>query len=351
LRTFAWMVLGWNLLTILGGAVVRATGSGAGCGRSWPTCQGTIVPRLEGATAVEFTHRAVSGLALLSVIALAVAVFRAFPKGALVRRGALLAVVAIIGEALIGALIVFSEWVADDASVARAMAVPLHLVNTLFLLASLTLTIVWLGPQPPRSRIADHRRWFATGAVGMVLIAATGAVTALADTLFPKEGVSFLLPEAGEHFLTRRRSGDMGGPAGLAFGGRPCDQSRGGSATGIGGRQHPGGHAGVVVAAPSAGGRRLVDRLDLAGRRTFDDPRGRVPVGPRPCQIAGGTCQVRAVWRRSPMVIPSTSASHEASMMFSWTPIVSHEVSWSAVSSSTRTRAAVPSAESSTRTR
>jgi heme A synthase len=199
------MVLGWNLLTILGGAVVRATGSGAGCGRSWPTCQGTIVPRLEGATAVEFTHRAVSGLALLSVIALAVAVFRAFPKGALVRRGALLAVVAIIGEALIGALIVFSEWVADDASVARAMAVPLHLVNTLFLLASLTLTIVWLGPQPPRSRIADHRRWFATGAVGMVLIAATGAVTALADTLFPKEGVSFLLPEAGEHFLTRLR--------------------------------------------------------------------------------------------------------------------------------------------------
>lgn len=202
MRTFAWTVLGWNILTILGGALVRATGSGAGCGRSWPTCQGTIVPRLEGATAVEFTHRAVSGLALLSVIALAVAVFRAFPKGALARRGALLAVVAIIGEALIGALIVFSEWVADDASVARAMAVPLHLVNTLFLLASLTLTIVWLGPHPPRSRIADHRRLFVAGAVGMGLIAATGAVTALADTLFPKEGVSFLLPEAGEHFLT-----------------------------------------------------------------------------------------------------------------------------------------------------
>jgi len=205
LRTFAWTVLGWNILTILGGALVRATGSGAGCGRSWPTCQGTIVPRLEGATAIEFIHRAVSGLALLSVIGLAVAVFRAFPKGALARRGALLAVVAIIGEALIGALIVFSEWVADDASVARAMAVPLHLVNTLFLLATLTLTIVWLGPQPPRSRMAEHRRWFVAGAAGMGLIAATGAVTALADTLFPKEGVSLLLPEAGEHFLTRLR--------------------------------------------------------------------------------------------------------------------------------------------------
>lgn len=199
------MVLGWNILTILGGALVRATGSGAGCGRSWPTCQGTIVPELEGATAIEFTHRAVSGLALLSVVGLAVAVFRAIPQGGPARRGALLAVVAIIGEALIGALIVFSEWVADDASVARALAVPLHLVNTLFLLATLTLTIRWLGPQSPRSRIADHRRWFVAGAVGMGLIAATGAVTALADTLFPKEGVSFLLPEAGEHFLTRLR--------------------------------------------------------------------------------------------------------------------------------------------------
>jgi heme A synthase len=202
LRTFAWTVLGWNILTVLGGALVRATGSGAGCGRSWPTCQGTVVPRLQGSTAIEFTHRAVSGLALLGVLGLAVAVFRALPKGGRARRGVLLAVVAIIGEALIGALIVFSEWVADDASVARVIAVPLHLVNTLFLLAALTLTIVWLDPEQPRSRLADHRRWFVAGVVGMGLIAATGAVTALADTLFPKEGVSFVLPEAGEHFLT-----------------------------------------------------------------------------------------------------------------------------------------------------
>lgn len=205
LRTFAWTVLGWNILTILGGALVRATGSGAGCGRSWPTCQGTIVPRLEGSTAIEFTHRAVSGLALLGVVGLAVAVFRAIPKGGPARRAVLLAVVAIIGEALIGALIVFSEWVADDSSVARATAVPLHLVNTLFLLATLTLTIIWLRPRQSRSRMADHRAWFVAGAVGVGLIAATGAVTALADTLFPKEGVSFLLPASGEHFLTRLR--------------------------------------------------------------------------------------------------------------------------------------------------
>src|SRR5690606_41725177 len=33
-----------NVVVILQGAVVRATGSGAGCGSHWPTCNGTIVP-------------------------------------------------------------------------------------------------------------------------------------------------------------------------------------------------------------------------------------------------------------------------------------------------------------------
>jgi hypothetical protein len=49
-------------------------------------------------------------------------------------------VLAVIGEALIGAAIVAFEWVADDSSIARTVAVPLHLVNTLLLLAALTVT-------------------------------------------------------------------------------------------------------------------------------------------------------------------------------------------------------------------
>ncbi|MEE8457355.1 MAG: heme A synthase, partial [Acidimicrobiia bacterium] len=32
----AWAALGFNLLVILWGTVVRATGSGDGCGESWP---------------------------------------------------------------------------------------------------------------------------------------------------------------------------------------------------------------------------------------------------------------------------------------------------------------------------
>jgi cytochrome c oxidase assembly protein subunit 15 len=200
LRGFAWLTLAWNVVVILWGALVRSTGSGAGCGRSWPTCQGSVVPELQGATAIEFGHRAVSGIALVLVAILGVRVFRAFAAGHPARRGAVWSGISIVVESLIGAVIVFYEWVADDASVARSIAVPLHLVNTFLLLAALTLTVFWVSGG---SRLADrtNRRVLIGVAIGMVLVAATGAVTALADTLFPKGEFAV----AGEHFLTELR--------------------------------------------------------------------------------------------------------------------------------------------------
>src|SRR5205809_4304999 len=90
-RRFAWCVLGWNVATVLWGAYVRATGSGAGCGNHWPLCNGEIVPRAgKIETLIEFTHRASSGVALLAVVGLLIWAFRAFPRGHLVRTGAIL---------------------------------------------------------------------------------------------------------------------------------------------------------------------------------------------------------------------------------------------------------------------
>lgn len=203
LSRFAWGTLTFNVVVILMGAVVRATGSGAGCGRSWPTCRGQALPALEGDTAVEFAHRALSGIALLLVAILALWVIRRVPRPHQARTAAVVSLVAIVGEALIGAVIVLFEWVAEDASVARAVSVPLHLVNTFLLLAALAVTAHLLGGGGPLrpSRYPVTRRWMAMGAAAFVLIAATGAVTALADTLFPKAGT-----EPGvEHFLTDLR--------------------------------------------------------------------------------------------------------------------------------------------------
>jgi hypothetical protein len=59
---FAWSVVGYNVLVILWGALVRATGSGAGCGNHWPLCNGEVIPlspRVD--TIIEFTHRCMTG--------------------------------------------------------------------------------------------------------------------------------------------------------------------------------------------------------------------------------------------------------------------------------------------------
>lgn len=196
----------FNLGVILLGALVRATGSGAGCGRSWPACEGEIIPEIEGATAVEFSHRAVSGVALILVVALFALVWRTTERGDLARGGAGLALAAIVGEALIGAMIVLSGWVADDDSAARAIAVPLHLVNTLLLLAALSLTIFWLngGGRLDFKANPSATRWVVVGGVALALIAASGAVTALADTLFPDEPLAADFSR-DSHFLTRLR--------------------------------------------------------------------------------------------------------------------------------------------------
>jgi len=211
LAKFAWATVLVNIGVIVFGAFVRATGSGAGCGANWPSCHGELVPSgLEGARAIEFTHRVTSGLALVMVAALVWRVWRTFPTGHPARRGVGFSGAFILGEALIGAMIVLYEWVADDASAARTAAVPLHLVNTLLLLGALTLTAWWLSGSGPVRLDRDRsfaRRWMAGGA-GVALVAATGAVTALADTLFPPESLVAGLTEdfaSGEHFLTNLR--------------------------------------------------------------------------------------------------------------------------------------------------
>ena len=202
---YAWFVLVFNVVVVVFGGFVRATGSGAGCGRSWPTCLPASGAAAEGERVIELMHRRSAGVALALVVLLAVLVWRRTAKGSPARTGAGLAVVAIVGEALIGAMIVLAEWVADDASIARAISVPLHLVNTLFLLAALTLTIFWLSGGSGLSFRANPgvSRAVVLGGVALVLITATGAVTALADTLFPKGPGADI--SAGEHFLTELR--------------------------------------------------------------------------------------------------------------------------------------------------
>lgn len=192
----AWGVLAYMILVILWGAVVRATGSGAGCGDHWPLCNGAVIPRDPAMeTIVEFMHRLTSGLALIAVVGLLLSAFASFAKGHAVRKAAVASTVFVILEALIGAGIVLFRLVADDASLVRGVSMALHLVNTFLLLGALTLTVWWARRPVPKWRVVSGQNrppvrgplgfvllvgFLALGAVGM-----TGAIAALGDTLFP----------------------------------------------------------------------------------------------------------------------------------------------------------------------
>ncbi len=183
---FAWGVLALNVLDVLWGALVRATGSGAGCGNHWPLCNGELTPALENtAKAIEFTHRAITGLDTVAVVLLVIWAFRAFPKGSLVRRGAVLSVFFLFAESLFGAALVLLRHVGQDNSIARVYWLSAHLTNTLTLLACLALTAWWAeghAAAPPRGRAF----WTGMAALApIVVVGITGAISALGDTLFP----------------------------------------------------------------------------------------------------------------------------------------------------------------------
>jgi cytochrome c oxidase assembly protein subunit 15 len=57
-------------LVIVMGATVTNTGSGEGCGRSWPLCHGRFIPTFAVATLIEFSHRFVTGIEGILLLAL-----------------------------------------------------------------------------------------------------------------------------------------------------------------------------------------------------------------------------------------------------------------------------------------
>lgn len=59
--TTALAAIGMFVVLVMG-AAVTTTGSAEGCGRSWPLCNGRFIPEFAVTTAIEFSHRAVTGV-------------------------------------------------------------------------------------------------------------------------------------------------------------------------------------------------------------------------------------------------------------------------------------------------
>jgi heme a synthase len=185
LRVFGWGTLAYNVAVILWGAYVRFTGSGAGCGNRWPLCDGVIShPQIQ--TVIEFTHRMSSGAALVSVACLWVWTRLSMPRRHPSRYAGTVALLLMINEALLGAFLVLFEHVAQDKSMAHTISLSLHSVNTMLLLGAIALTAFWIGkPSFKVLHWPTDRAVIPVLLAIMLLVGATGAVTALADTLFP----------------------------------------------------------------------------------------------------------------------------------------------------------------------
>ncbi len=212
---YGWFTLGMTVLVIVWGAVVRATGSGAGCGSHWPLCNGAVVPLAPTVgTVIEFVHRLTSGAVMLMSVGLVWLARRTFPAGHRARTWALITLVFMVIEAAVGAGIVLLRLVEDNASALRAGYVGGHLVNTLLLVAAMTTTI-WVarptasaGAPGASKSLGASTRMFTVAMVAMLAVAATGAIVALGDTLFPSaslaEGIAADLDPTA-HFLIQLR--------------------------------------------------------------------------------------------------------------------------------------------------
>jgi cytochrome c oxidase assembly protein subunit 15 len=212
LRRFSWGVLIYFIAVILWGTLVRATGSGAGCGDHWPLCNGTMIqhsPRVD--TIIEFTHRITSGFSFLLAVGLVVWTFMGTVRGHLARGAAVATVSFTLVEAILGALLVKLGLTAQSQSPLRPAYLALHLTNTLLLLAALTLTAHLLSRQ--RGYLRSRVRLVAplgavAGVIVVMTVGVTGSLAALGDTLFPASSLGSALQQdfsASSGWLVRWR--------------------------------------------------------------------------------------------------------------------------------------------------
>ena len=183
---FSWFLLVFTIVVVVSGDVVQATASGAGCGESWPRCHGSLVPSISDAhTAIEFTHRLATTVLSIGFIILLIGTWKLYGRQHHIWTTALIASSFLIVEILLGAALVLFGWVESNASWGRVIADVLHVINTFLLVGSIAL-IAWFAHGNPTPNIDFSKyptKLLAITLVTVLLIAITGTINSLADTL------------------------------------------------------------------------------------------------------------------------------------------------------------------------
>ncbi len=186
-----WALVVYTVFVIIWGAWVRISHSGDGCGNHWPLCDGAFIPTdANHKTWTEYFHRVTSGLYGIFVFGLFIAALRIFPKKTAVRQAALVTLILTIIEALLGAALVLKGLVGENATIFRLVVMTLHQVNSLLLTGgTVTLALISTPRYSPHILLINWKIFFTQTYTWLLfmIIPATGAWAALANTLFPSE--------------------------------------------------------------------------------------------------------------------------------------------------------------------
>ncbi len=199
LRRTAWAGVAMTVGLIVLGGIVRITGSGMGCGESWPRCNGEWFPPLDLPTFIEISHRWIAALVSVLIVATAWIAWRRHRATPLLWRPALLAVVLLVIQVLLGAVTVKLELLPS--------VVIVHLVNSMALLAALTVTALRAtgggsgAPLTPDQRHSGHALVLVATVLSLVAVLLGAQVANLNASFlclgFPFCQGSSLLPPPG----------------------------------------------------------------------------------------------------------------------------------------------------------
>ena len=129
------------MIVLLMGGTVTKTDSGNGCGTDWPLCHGELIPTNPSVeTMIEYSHRAVTGVVGLLIIALCLWTLVAFKDRLDIKIFAFLAFIFMLIQSIVGAGAVV--WQQSD------LVMALHFGISLISFASLLILTILIMERP-----------------------------------------------------------------------------------------------------------------------------------------------------------------------------------------------------------
>jgi cytochrome c oxidase assembly protein subunit 15 len=106
-RVFVWVTAIYSYIVVYLGAFVRHTVSSGGC-LGWPLCNGEIIPALNGATGIVFTHRVAALLLFFCILFLYLAARKSYHPADPMVEGSKWAFILVLTQVVSGAVVTWS---------------------------------------------------------------------------------------------------------------------------------------------------------------------------------------------------------------------------------------------------